>query len=70
MGFAEEWVWVMGYCGPMGYGMQFPAHQVGGRITLWDIRGYGISGAWVKRGSTVLDSNKAQPCVGPLEDDS
>ena len=54
MGFAQEGVWVMGYCGPMGYGMQFPAHQVGGRITLWGIRGYGLSGAWVKRGSTVV----------------
>jgi hypothetical protein len=32
----------MGYCGPMGYGMQFPANQVGGRLELWDIRGYWV----------------------------
>jgi len=54
MGFAQEGVWVMGYCGPMGYGTQFPAHQVNERITLWDIRSYGLSGTWVKRGSTVF----------------
>ena len=54
MGFGQGGVWVMGYCGPMGYGMQFPAHQVGGQLGLWDIRGYGLSGVWVKRGSTVL----------------
>jgi hypothetical protein len=38
----------------MGYGMQFPANQVGGWILLWDITGYGLSGVWVKRGSTVV----------------
>ena len=43
----------MGYCGPMGYGMQFPANQVGGSLELWDIRGYGFSGVWVMRGPTV-----------------
>ena len=53
MGFAQGGVWVMGYCGPMGSGMQFPAHQVGGQLELWDIRGYGLSGVWVKRGRTV-----------------
>ncbi|KAF8816399.1 hypothetical protein BYT27DRAFT_7031300, partial [Phlegmacium glaucopus] len=41
MGFAYRMVWVMGYCGPMGYGMQFPANEVGGQPELWDIRGYG-----------------------------
>jgi len=25
----------------MGYGMHFPAHQVGGLAELWDITGYG-----------------------------
>ena len=53
MGFGRRPLWVMGYCGPMGYGMQFPAHQVGGQLGLWDIRGYGLSGVWVKRGPTV-----------------
>ena len=54
MGFANQGVWGMGYCGPMGYGMQFPANQVGGQLRLWVIRGYGLSGVWVMRGSTVL----------------
>jgi hypothetical protein len=53
MGFADQGVWGMGYCGPMGYGMQFPANQVGGQLRLWGIRGYGLSGVWVTRGSTV-----------------
>jgi hypothetical protein len=38
----------------MGYGMFFPAHQVGGQPELWDIRSYGVSGVWVKRSSTVV----------------
>ncbi|KIJ98258.1 hypothetical protein K443DRAFT_628329 [Laccaria amethystina LaAM-08-1] len=38
----------------MGYGMYFPAHQVGGQPELWGIRSYGVSGVWVKRSSTVL----------------
>jgi len=38
----------------MGYGMHFPAHQVGGQPELWDIRGYGLSGLWVMTGPTVL----------------
>ncbi|KAF8802556.1 hypothetical protein BYT27DRAFT_7112011, partial [Phlegmacium glaucopus] len=42
MGFAHRRVWIMGYCGPMGYGIQFPANQVGGQPELWDIRGYGF----------------------------
>ena len=54
MGFAYRGVWGMGYCGPMGYGMQFPANQVGGQLKLWDIRGYGLSEVWVMRGSTVV----------------
>jgi hypothetical protein len=40
MGFAYGWVWVMGYCRPMGYGMQFPVNQVGGQLELWVLRGY------------------------------
>ncbi|KAF8262482.1 hypothetical protein EI94DRAFT_1602078, partial [Lactarius quietus] len=47
-------LWVMCYCGPMGYGTQIPAHQIGGQIGLWGIRGYGLSGVCDKRGSTVL----------------
>ena len=69
MGFAREGVWVMGYCGPMGYGMHFPAHQVGGRPGLWVKRGYGLPEVWVKRGSTVLIlgvKSRRQPREGGL----
>ena len=54
MGFFPKRVWVMDYCGLMGYGMKFPAHQVGGSKNLCDLRVYGLSESWVKRGSTVL----------------
>jgi hypothetical protein len=51
MGFGYGGVWGMGYCGPIGYGMQFPANQVGRRLELWVIRiyirGYGLSEVWV-----------------------
>ncbi|KAF9476183.1 hypothetical protein BDN70DRAFT_812686 [Pholiota conissans] len=57
MGFSRQGVWLIGYCGPMGYGLQIPAHQAGGSIYLWVIRGYGLSGVWVMRGSTVLGKN-------------
>jgi hypothetical protein len=53
MGFVCKWVWVMGYCGPMGYCTQIPAHQVSGQLRLWVIRGYGLSEVWDKRVSTV-----------------
>jgi hypothetical protein len=43
----------MGYGRPMGYGMHFPAHQVGGLVLLWDITGYGFSKVWVITVSTV-----------------
>ena len=38
----------------MGYGVHFPAHQVGGWPGLWVKRGYGFPEVWVKRGLTVL----------------
>ena len=53
MGFACRGVWVMGYCGPMGYGVKIPAHRVGGPEKLWVIRGYGLTEVWFMRGSTV-----------------
>jgi hypothetical protein len=37
----------------MGYGLQIPANQVGGPEKLWDSGVYGLSKAWVMRGSTV-----------------
>ena len=43
----------MGYCGCMGYGMHFPANQLGELKKLWGIREYGLSGLWVTRESTV-----------------
>ena len=54
MGFARQGLWVTGYCGLMGYGLQIPAHQLGGPKMAWDFRGYGLSEAWVTRVSTVL----------------
>ena len=54
MGFARQGLWVTGYCGLMGYGLQIPAHQLGGPKMAWDFRGYGLSEAWVKRVSTVV----------------
>ena len=44
MGFSTGRVWVTGFQGVMGYGMQFPAYQMGGSKMLWDKRGgYGLS---------------------------
>ena len=54
MGFSGGGVWVMDYCGLMGYGMQFPANQLGGQKKLWDLRVYGLSEVWVKRVPTVV----------------
>jgi hypothetical protein len=53
MGFVSKGVWVMGYCGLMGYGVQIPANRVGGPEKLWDFRVYGLSRVWVKGVSTV-----------------
>ncbi|KAI9455896.1 hypothetical protein F5148DRAFT_954212, partial [Russula earlei] len=47
-------VWVMGYQGVMGYGTTLPAYQVGIPEIVWEIRGYGLCGRWVKRETTVL----------------
>ena len=41
----------------MGYGLNFPANQLGGWDFLWGITGYGVSHIWVIAGSTV-DHNK------------
>jgi hypothetical protein len=37
----------------MGYGLVFPANQLGNSKILWGIREYGSIGVWVKRVSTV-----------------
>ena len=53
-GFLPKMVWIMGYCGFMGYGMTFSANQLGGLKKLWGIREYGLSERlWDKRESTV-----------------
>ncbi|KAF8968010.1 hypothetical protein BDZ97DRAFT_1800465 [Flammula alnicola] len=44
----------MGYCGPMGYDVQIPAHRLGGLKKPWDLRGYGLPKAWVMRETTVI----------------
>ena len=53
----------MGYCGLMGYGVQFPAHRGGGPKNVWDFGGYGLWQAWVMRVPTVQNSllNKYSP---------
>ena len=53
MGFCRGGVWVMSYCGLMGYGVQLPAHQGSGPKNVLDFRGYGLWQAWVMRVPTV-----------------
>ena len=55
MGFAPRGVWVMGYCGCMGYEALFPANQLGGLKNVWNLRQYGVCEPWVTRESTVHD---------------
>jgi hypothetical protein len=43
----------MDYRGCMGYGMHFPANQLGGLKKVWDFREYGLSRLWITRESTV-----------------
>ena len=59
----------------MGYGQQFSANQLGGRLKLWGKWGYGLRQVWVKRGLTVYayflfffgsSRNMHFPQVGPL----
>src|SRR5713101_9121179 len=51
---ATKGLWVIGYCGLMGFGAQIPIHRVGGMVLLWYSRGYGLSKVWFTRGSTVF----------------
>jgi hypothetical protein len=59
--FAHQKGYGYGLCGLMGYGMKFPANQVGGQLLAMGYRGYGLSGVWVKRGSTVIQFSSANP---------
>jgi hypothetical protein len=56
MGFPPKKLWIMGYGGVMGYGLEFPANRLGGLKILWVIREYGLQGLWPKRESTVPQS--------------
>jgi hypothetical protein len=38
----------------MGYGVKFPAHQLGGSKKSWDFGVYGLPRVWVKTVSTVI----------------
>ena len=38
----------------MGFLCAYPAYHVGNQKNVWDLRGYVLSGVWVKRGWTVL----------------
>jgi hypothetical protein len=44
----------MGYEGCMGFLSTYPIYHVGNKKNLWDLRGYGLSGVWVKRGLTIV----------------
>jgi hypothetical protein len=43
----------MGCRACMGYGLQFPAYQLGGLVMLCVKGGYGLSQLWDKTSSTV-----------------
>ncbi|TBU44808.1 hypothetical protein BD309DRAFT_765368 [Dichomitus squalens] len=49
-------LWVMGYWGPMGYGVEFPLSRLGKAKILWVFGVYGLPGVWVRRVSTVPTS--------------
>ena len=51
--FRSKEVWIMVYEGDMGYHPDFPANQLGGSKKLWVFTGYGLSGIWARRESTV-----------------
>ncbi|KAI0326694.1 hypothetical protein GY45DRAFT_1258499, partial [Cubamyces sp. BRFM 1775] len=50
--------WDMEYHRIMGYGCDFPLSQLGKRIFLWVIPGYGLREVCLKRESTVSQSAK------------
>jgi hypothetical protein len=71
MGFAPKGVWIMGYCGCMGYGTHFSANQLGRPKKVWGIKEYGFLELWVTRESTVVTNSqlrnrpyeKIRPCI-------
>ena len=44
----------MGYGKSMGYEGTLCGNRLGNSKNLWGMRGYGLSGVWVKRMTTVL----------------
>lgn len=46
----------------MGYGLHFPAHQVGESKEPWVITGYGLSRVWIMAGSAAL-VNELDQCT-------
>jgi hypothetical protein len=42
MDFSSKGVWVMGYCGCMGYEALFPVNQLSGLKNVWDLREYDV----------------------------
>ncbi|TBU48911.1 hypothetical protein BD309DRAFT_852859, partial [Dichomitus squalens] len=50
-------LWVIGYQGPMGYGVEFPLSRLGKAKILWVSGVYGLPGVWVRRVSTVPSSS-------------
>ena len=64
--FGLKRVWVMGYQGIMGYGVDFPLSRLGNAEILWVITVYGLIEVWVKRVSTVLYRRTA-PSVPGIE---
>jgi hypothetical protein len=64
MGFAPQGLWVTGYRGLMGYGVQIPAHQLGGPKKAWDFRGYGLSEAWVMGVTHIVQTIKVPSMTG------
>ncbi|KAF8270897.1 hypothetical protein EI94DRAFT_1569782, partial [Lactarius quietus] len=50
-------LWVMWYCRGMGYGSKIPASELEKSKILWDMRGYGLQGVWIRREATVVVSS-------------
>ena len=70
MGFFGQDVWIIGYCGLMGYGMGIPAYQSCRIAPLWVFGGYGLFTLWVMRGSTVIILPRGSvPCTMPPRED-
>ncbi|TBU46264.1 hypothetical protein BD309DRAFT_858526 [Dichomitus squalens] len=59
-------LWVIGYQGPMGYGVEFPLSRLGKAKILWVSGVYGLPGVWVRRVSTVVE-HSAMPSMPHIE---